>query len=171
MMMRILAALAVVLFLVAPASAQLSIAPSGGANIFIVDGENGKEAHRVGDLFTKFEFQFPASEAEVGYLGVLGFYDGDDFGGFGLRYYRRVQEGIYPMFGANVTIMDEGRELIDELTVAIGGEIGLELWVPGPDGTSFPLLVSVGYRSDVVGSDVTFLPIEFSVPLTLFGDS
>ena len=158
------------LFLVAPASAQLTIAPSGGATIFIVDGPDGKEAKQVGDLFSQVEYQFPIDVDGRSYLGVLALYDGDDFGGFGMRYYRRVSDTVFPMFGANMTMMGEDREHIAELTLALGVEVGLELWIPGTSDDGFPLTIGAGYRWDVVGTDVSIIPLQLSVPLTLFGD-
>lgn len=167
--MRLLLAAFAALLIAVPCSAQLLIAPGGGATIVIVDGDNGKEAKSVGDMFTKAEYQFPLDSAETHFLGVLGFYDGDAFGGFGLRYYRDVVgNGVYPLVGANLSILDSNREFVDELTVLLGVEIGVEIWVPGPGDTSFPLTISGGIRHATIGTEIDVIPLEFSIPLELF---
>ncbi|MCP4573408.1 MAG: hypothetical protein GY838_13715 [bacterium] len=166
----ILAALAALLVAV-PASAQLNLAPGGGMSFAIVDGEDGtKEAKRIGDMLQKIEYQFSMDEYGRHFVGVLGFYDGADFGGFGLRYYRNMMDtGVYPLFGVNLSVLNDGREYIDELSIFGGIELGLEIWVPGPEETSFPLTISSGIRKAIVGTDIYIVPVEFAVPLGIGG--
>jgi len=167
--MRMFLALVGLLILPSLAFGQtLTVAPSAGANIFITDGPDGKVAEKVGDLWTKLEVQMPLGEYDTHWMSVLGYYDGDDFGGFGLRYYNRVSEGVFPGFGFNVTILDAEREQVDQLTVMLGGEFLLEVWVPGPGDTTFPITLLAGMSVDVVGSDVTMIPLGLSIPLDLF---
>lgn len=154
------------LLLAVTSDAQVTAGPNSGMTFVITDGESGeKEANRIGDLFTQVAVDFPIGDGPHAASLVL-LYDGDDQGGFGLRYFNKAAPGFSPGLGVSFSVLGDERPFVDELTILLGGEFLIKASVPVGD-RKLPLLLGVGAQADIVWTDVTVLPITASVPLEL----
>ncbi|MDP6462041.1 MAG: hypothetical protein QGH59_09690 [Gemmatimonadota bacterium] len=153
-MKKILAVLACVL-IASSAIAQTKLATGGSATLLAREG--GLE--RADGLFVELEHQTPLDQYGEKWLGVVVAYDGDNFGGGGLRYYRQAGESaIYPGFGLGAYAVSGQHEELAATTLFAGAELLLEVPIPVGDG-DIPLTVFGGIYPAWSGDDVTMVRI------------
>lgn len=163
-MRTILATIAAVALLVAPAAAQqLTVGPGGVTTWLEMDGKSMD----VGDLFAELEYQVPMNTATTHWLGVAPSIAGDTkTKGMALRYYFETAGGAaYPGFGiAAYRIGGDDLTALGADTWFVGGEVLLEFSVPMGDTGDIPATAVVGIYPSISGAkDATMIRLGVKV--------
>lgn len=124
-MRSILAGLAALVLLAAPAAAQFSLAPTGGASLLILDGD----VVQIGEVLADAGWQFPVNEEWWGEMVMVAGLNAEagTIGGLGFRTY--FQKGsVFPGFGILGFVVGDGDiDQLSETTIFIGPELLLEI--------------------------------------------
>ena len=148
-MKRFVLAVLVAAFLmpVTDAVAQLRLGPGAGATIIMNDTKD----EILEEWLAEVEYQFAMDDYGKNFAAITGLYDGDNLGGMLISWY--VQTGdVYPGLRAGVFRLSSA-PLLTEPTIFAGGEVLLEVNIPGPDESSMPLTAFAGLYSSVRGED------------------
>lgn len=164
-MKRFVLAVLVAAFLmpVTDAVAQLRLGPGAGATIIMNDTKD----ETIEDWLAEIEYQFPLDDYGKNWAAITGLYDGDNLGGMLISWYVQTGE-VYPGLRAGVFRLSDAPLLL-EPTIFAGGEVLLEVNVPGPDESSMPLTAFVGYYGSIRGdSNVSIARLGLRVAPAVF---